>query len=336
MHEFASSDLVIAEAVRHYLAAIRQPELARAMHQRAADLAAASQALRALTQAAEEVDDRETDPWSMQRRFPELLAAHQATWGKALRSGLSGHFAEPIRALFGHIWRTIYLPILLDRSIKSAGIVECSDFNWVRIFGKPRQESKSWTIFCSDGYFANMQQIGHPASSQLMCPFWMVAGVLSGFFRYQRDKLFNEEERRILGRRYLYDYSPISEQDLSVSIEAMRDAAASIDYMTKLMVLSAGAYKEKDLLSLGYVYRLLDEKKISTAAFYRALIQEYKVPLHTLEVARLRERKARTGRPEGLSEKRSRSGVKKMSERGRKRTATRPSRSSTRREVTTP
>lgn len=336
MHEFASNALVIEEAVHHYLAAIRLPELARAMHQRSAGLAAASQALRALTQAAEEVNDRVTDSWSMQRRFPKLLAAHQATWGKAFQSRLEGHFAEPIRTLFGHIWRTIYLPILLDRSTKSAGIVECSDFNWVRIFGKPRQESKSWTIFCSDGYFANIQQVGHLASSQFMYPFWMVAGVLSGLFRYQRDKLFNEGERPIRGRRDLYDYSPISEQDVSVSIEAMRDTAASVDYMIKLMVLSAGAYKEKDLLSLGYVYRLLDEKKISTAAFHRALIQEHKVPLHTLEVARLRERTARTGRPAGLSEKRPRRRAKKTSEPGRKRPAARPSRSRTRREVTTP
>ena len=333
MSEFASHERVITEAVQHFVTGIRLPEIAQAMHRRAEDLDAASQALRKLTQAADELNDPVTDPWSLGRRFPGLLAEHQTTWRSAFRNSVAGHFVESVGDAFGRVWQTVFLPVLLDRSARTAGVVEFSEFNWIRIFGKARKESKSWTVFCSDGHFSAQLGLRAPIDSPFMIPLWLTAAVSHSALGMQAGEHLATEPRVDQARRRVYDYSPICDQDLSISIEAMRDTAGSIDYMNKLMLYAVQFLTDKDLLSRDYVYKLLDRNGISTRAFHRTLNPMYSVTLPSLEMARARHRRAeQQGQAESQPVR-----VKKNTARHskRSRTAAKKHRTS-RREVTTP
>lgn len=294
MPEVASLSPELTHAVESYLLAMTQHELAEAQQQRIADLAAASEALRALTQAAEELNDRETDAWSLHRRYPELLAAHQATWRKAFRSSLDGHFTEMVREKFAETWRIVFLPVLLDRSDKSAGNIKFGDTDWVRIFGTPRQQSKSWSVFCSDKCYTARITISLPVQSTAEIQIWLIAAISKRCLRSQAGHTAVDGEPdkpQIQGK--IYDYSPINEQDLIVSIEAMRDIAASVDYMKKLMTSSARAFANDELISLSYIWKYLYEKNISTADFHRAVTPYYQVTKSSIEMARARYRRAR-------------------------------------------
>lgn len=333
MPESANNEPVITEAARHFVSSIRLPEIARLMNSRSEDLDAASQALRKLTQAAEELNDPVTDAWSLGRRFPALLAEHQTTWRSAFRIRVEGHFVESVCDTFSDIWQTVFLPVLLDRSTRAAGVVEFSDFDWIRIFGKPRQESKSWIVFCADGQVSTQIELRAPMDSPLMIPMWLMAVQSDASLRVLAGEHLATVPRAERARRHVYDYSPIGDQDLSVSIEAMRDTAGSVDYMRNLMLASVVFFTDKDVLSHDSVYKILDENGISTRTFHRALNPIYSVTLPSLEMARARHRRAEQ---QGQAESQPVRVKKNTAGRGKRTRPTAKKRRSARREVTTP
>ena len=290
--QFISHERVITEAVRHYMTAIRLPEVARALHCRAEDLESASQALRKLIQAAEELDEPVMDPGSLGRCFPALLAEHQATWRSAFRSRIEGDFVDSVRDAFSDHWQTAFLPVLLDRSIRSAGVVKFSDFDWLRIFGKPRQESKPWSICCSDGYFSAQHGLRVPMDSQFIMPRWPAAVLGNSALGMHVGDDLATEYRVAQTRLHVYDYGPIGDQDLSISIEAMRNTVASIDSMRRFICSSIVFIEKNKLVSRDYAYELLNRHGISTGAFHRALSPLYRVTQSSIEKARARHRRA--------------------------------------------
>jgi len=296
MDVFATFPSDLSDAVRDFLLAEHQKELAEALRQRAADLAAAGNALRALTQAAEELTDSETDAWSLQQRFPALLAAHQTTWGKAFKSGLDGHFTELVRDLFGHKWRQIFLPVLLDRSFKHSGIVDYGHMYWVRIFGRPRRESKSWVVFCSDGWSTARVKLSYSRASLMKGPLWLVAELSKRALQMQAREAISGDDYMGQEQRTVYDYSPIGEQDLSIRIEAMRDIAASVSYMEKLISNDAFVSGKDPFFTREAVFALMGKYQISTADFHRALGHFYQISRSSIEMARARYKRAQKGK----------------------------------------
>lgn len=331
--EFVSPERVITDAVRHFVTSIRQPEVAQALESRAEDLYAASQALRKLTQAAEELNHPVMDLLSLGRCFRGLLAAHQATWRTAFRSSVEGPFVGSVRDSFADFWRTVFLPVLLDRSIRSAGVVKFSGFDWVRIFGEPRQKSKSCRKCCCDGCCSAPHRLQGPIDFHFimsLLPPPVLRDPAPGMHLGDHLPTAPRAEQT---RRHVYDYSPIGDKDLYVNIDAMRDAVASVEYMIKLVSSSIAFIENNKWVSRDYAYGLLDRHRISTGAFHRALNPIYGVTLSSLVKARARHRRAQQ---QGQAESQP---VRTKKNTARRRKRARPAakrRRSARREVTTP
>lgn len=90
----------------------------------------------------------------------------------------------------------------------------------------------------------------------------------------------------------IYSYGPIGKNDLEIRLDAMRDTAASIDYIIKLMTFSANSHEKKHFANMDYVYDFLDKENIRTKEFHKALsLAKRTVERRALEVARNRHRR---------------------------------------------
>lgn len=309
MNESGSPRPELLEAIQSYMLTLRMPEVAELMREQRTHLIAASEALRALISAAEEWSGSVVYPSALKTRHAALLKAHQATWLKAFRTELSSQCDHKIRHMFDGVWKQAFLPVLLDRSEKYAGITEMGAITWIRIFGIPMSMVSAGTILITDRItslfydFTLTGKGGETLSADVRSPLLPIAVALDRLLMHkaqqgQPDTNFGQSAQRIL-----YSYGPIGNNDQEVRIEAMRDAAASVDYMIKLMDFCTQAYTNKKFLSMAHVYRYLDTAKISTADdtakistadFHRALSPLHKVELHALEVARNRAKAKRT------------------------------------------
>lgn len=326
-------------AVSLYWQAVQTPLLAEPLRERATALCAASAALRALAKGGREGLDRSIDGWTLQQTCPDLLAAHQRTWCDALSSSPKGSLAPDTRKTFIHLWKTILWHMSIMDVLEVAQFSDFGLIRWKRLFGKQKSRIAPAIIFCADAKRQAHIDLGRIFPGSDLVPIERVAllsdMVLRGSFD-QRLKIAWDQEpmpRAEHGSREIYDYSYIGLNDQTVYFETIENVAHSIECAGELLRLVANDFSSEKRSRFDRVYRYLEEKKLSTAAFHRALNPIYRVTPPSIDKARARHRRAQQ---QGQAESQP---VRTKKNTARRRKRARPAakrRRSARREVTTP
>lgn len=286
----------LRQAVNEYEWAINGPAMAPLLCEQIGNLKDASAALRALISAAEEWSGPAVFPSMLQQRHAALLAAHQTTWTKACLLEMRSRVIEPLRSMLSSIWDKVFLPVLLDRCDRSASIFEFRNIKWIRIFGSSqpnvcpeglmvtdRIESACCVLSADSRTAETSDKAGVPLETAIL--------VCDGTLRHQASRNEGHPIDNSETQRTIYVYSPIGKNDREPSLDAMRDTAASIDYIIKLMTFSANSFRRKDIANMRYVYEYLDKENIRTNEFHRALSRVRRVERHAIEVGRSRHRR---------------------------------------------
>lgn len=316
----------VQTAVSLYWQALQTPSLAEPLRERAAALCAASVSLRALARGGRAGLDRSTDGWTLQQRCPDLLAAHQRTWRDALSPSPKVAVAPDTRDLFSRLWKTILWPVSMMDVLESALPSDFGLIRWRRLFGKQKSNIAPAILFCADAKRQAQIDLRQIFPGSLAVPIERVALLADLILQGRLDQQLRIEweqdpmPREDASPREIYDYSPIGLDDQLVYFATIDNVCHSFESAGEMLRHAAEDFSSGQPSRFDRVYRYLEEKKLSTASFYRALNTIYSVTLPSLEMARARHRRAQQPVPadsQPVQAKKTRRGA--ANERGRRR-----------------
>ncbi len=222
------------------------------------------------------------------RRHGELLSVHQQTWNDAFCDALPGREGEVAREIFCSMWEPVFLRIVIDRCEESASVKQFDGRTWVRIFGNSRSSIEpNQRILLTDKHVSFSYHVEAKGLSEV--PIETVAFIGDHALRYEASRKWGSLNQSV-GSRCIYSYGPIGDCDQDVKLEAMRNVAAAVDCAVGHMNRSAKAFSDKTFMTMGHVYRQLDDHGIPTPVFHAALSGFRAVERHAIEVARIRNR----------------------------------------------
>ncbi len=297
MDEFVNLPPALQQAVNHYEWAINGPAMAPLLCEQIANLKAASAALRALISAAEEWSGPVVLPSMLEQRHGALLTAHQTTWTKACLLQLRSRVVEPLRSMLNDVWNKVFLQVLIDRGDRGASIHEFRHIKWIRIFGSSRPIVLPESTMVTDKITAACCVVSTRAgesSDSASVPLETTILVCDAILRYQAARQEGRPIDDSEAQRTIYSYGPIGKNDRELNLDAMRDSAASIDYIIKLMTFSSNSFRRKPISDMSYVYEYLDKENIRTNEFHKAISQVRRVERHAIEMGRSRHRRQKT------------------------------------------
>lgn len=277
---FTSLDPKLQHLVTHYFLSAHAPQIAAALRGQIANLKAANTALRELCNAAAEWCGSWVSFQALRRRHASLLTAHQLTWETAFFAALRCKEDDKIGKLLRRLWEIQYLQILIDRVEEKSEIIRFHDLSLVRIFGIPRDTVCGEQIMITDRISTCWYSLSSSDSGRIPLEFAT---------KFAYGVLESNKIKSVLQR--LFSYGPIGDNDADVSISQMIDISFAIDSIIKFMTHFANAVMDKRVFQMDYLYNCLDRFNIPTPQFHEALDFMHRVSLHSLEVARSRNRR---------------------------------------------
>lgn len=309
----AVPDRIMQEALGHYFFADNAPALAAVLRQHRKRLHAAEAALSALIKALEKIGSVRSHQSQIERRFPMLLKAHQQTWTDAIELGRLDIADTQVSHMLSGIWTHCLLNVFIERSLRCASIETFDGVQVVRIFGTMHPTLASEEIYVTNGHVTSKwrAQVPAPSSdaqsrSDLRFPFWVIRSAL------RLDELHSDPGQALaktaLAHREpsaLYCYGPLGSYDKEINLDALRDCAAALNFISFAEMLMANVLTTR-IKDKSHTWGFLERHGISPTAFARAVSVYRRVETHAIETALARFRKQQAGSGASATEKRRR------------------------------
>ncbi len=277
---FTSLHPNLQHLVSHYFLSAHASQIAAALRGQIARLKNANTALRELYNAAAEWCGSWVSFQALRRRHASLLTAHQLTWETAFFAALRCKKDDKIGKILRRLWEIQYLQILIDRVEEKSEIIRFHDLSLVRIFGIPRDTVCGEQIMITDRISTCWYSLSSSDSGRIPLEFAA---------RFAYGALECNKTKSVLQR--LFSYGPIGDNDADVSISQMVDISFAIGSIIEYMTHFAKSIEDKRIFQTDYLYNCLDKFHIPTPLFHEALDLMHRVTLHSLEVARSRNRR---------------------------------------------
>lgn len=320
MTEQADPDRIMQEALGHYFFADNAPALAAVLRLHRKRLQAAEAALSALVKALEKIGSVQSHQSQIARRFPLLLKAHQQTWTDVIELGRLGISDAQVSRMVSGIWTYCLLNVFIERSMRCATMETFDGVQVVRIFGTMHPALASDEIYVTNGHTTSKWKAqlsagyrDDPACSDLQFPLWVIWCAMR--LEQLEPALGQSLSTTRLAKRapnILYSYGPLGSYDKDIHLDALRDCAAAMNFISFAEMLIANLLTTR-IKDKSYTWDYLQRHGISPTAFARAVSVYRRVEAHAIESAlsRFRRQQARTGASAAAKRQRPRKNVSK-------------------------